>query len=166
MTRHRAVRIAVATLAAGLAARLAAGAGAAPRLLINESPSVPRGLYVRRAAPPDPGRLVAVGQPEVARRYLRTLGAPPGMPLLKRVVASGGAWVCVASGRMRWAGGSAAILDRDRSGRPLPHWSGCRRLAPDERLLLGDTSTSFDSRYFGPAPAATVLGVYEEVWTW
>lgn len=43
----------------------------------------------------------------------------------------------------------------------------CRGLlAPDERLLLGDTPDSLDSRYFGPVATARIEGVYREAWTW
>lgn len=63
--------------------------------LVNESRSLPRGLYVRRFnAAPDRGRLVAFVQPEAARSYLAGLGAPPDMMLLKRVAAVGGDHVC------------------------------------------------------------------------
>jgi type IV secretory pathway protease TraF len=156
--------IAIAVLAAGAVA--VAAPGPSPWLLVNESRSVPSGLYVLSPAAPDRGRLVTVAQPEAARAYLRTLDVPPDMHLLKRIVAAGGARVCAEHGRLSWPGGTAAILHRDRRGRLLPHWTGCRRLASDERLLLGDTPTSFDSRYFGPLRRSAVLGVYREVWTW
>jgi type IV secretory pathway protease TraF len=156
----------VAAVTAGLGLAAGLRRTGPPLLLVNESRSTPPGLYVLSAKAPDPGRLVAVAQPVAARSYLRALGVPPGMPLLKRVAAAGGARVCAEGGRMRWPGGTVAILDHDRSGRGLPHWSGCRRLAPGERLLVGDTATSFDSRYFGPAPGAAVIGVYRAVWTW
>lgn len=160
-------------LAAGVVAAGLLGAGpwpgprvAGPLLLINETPSAPRGLYLRVTAAPSLGRRVAIGQPAVARAYLADLGVPPGLPLLKEVRAVGGDRVCAARGWLTWPGGRARALARDRRGRPLTPWSGCRSLAPGEVLLIGDTPTSFDSRYFGPAPAGSVLGVYREVLTW
>ena len=58
------------------------------------------------------------------------------------------------------------IHARDRTGVALPAWRGCRRLAPDERLLLGDTPASLDSRYFGPVRIAQIEGFYRETLTW
>ena len=54
----------------------------------------------------------------------------------------------------------------DRTGAALPVWRGCRRLAPDERFLLGDTPGSFDSRYFGPVRTRDLEGVFRETLTW
>ena len=160
--------LAVGVVAAGL---LGAGLWTGPRvdgpmLLINETPSAPRGLYLRIRASLSRGDRVAIGQPAVARAYLADLGVPPGLPLLKEVRAVDGDRVCAARGWLTWPGGRARALARDRRGRALTPWSGCRALAPGEVLLIGDTPTSFDSRYFGPAPAGSVLGVYRQVLTW
>jgi conjugative transfer signal peptidase TraF len=156
------------TLCAGAAFALAAAAarhGAAP-LVINESPSLPRGLYRLSARPIAVGAIVVVTPPDPARRYLAGLGAGPDARLLKRVAAEGGANACADLGRMSWPGGAAARLARDRRGRPLAAWTGCRRLAGDDLLLVGDTPTSFDSRYFGPVKRSAIAGVYREVWRW
>lgn len=135
-------------------------------LLVNESASVPRGLYRRTAEPIAPGRLVAVVPPPAARAYLATLGAGPHARLLKRVVASSGDVVCARDGELAWPGGRARARTVDRQGRALPVWRGCRRLDPGEVLVAGDTSTSFDSRYFGPVRTTEIEGVYREVWRW
>jgi type IV secretory pathway protease TraF len=92
---------------------------------------------------------------------------PPGVPLIKRVAAVAGDHVCAI--------GSAVVLhtetvirrlDADAAGRPLPHWSGCRRLDEDEVfLLMADAPDSFDSRYFGPVPLASVMGRLVPLWT-
>ena len=153
---------------AGLGLLLAAGLAASrpPLLLVNESHSVPSGLYRRAASSPHRGDLVALRQPPAARSYLRRLGAPPGMRLLKRVAARGGDPVCAQGAGLSWPGGAARRLARDRRGARLPQWTGCRPLAGDELLLLGDTPDSFDSRYFGPVPRAAVDGVYVEILRW
>lgn len=135
-------------------------------LLVNESRSLPRGLYVRVAAPVHPGRVVALDPPATARGYLASLGAPANARLLKRVVAMGGETVCADAANLRWPGGRATILARDRTGRRLPSWRGCRRLARHELLVLGDSPTSFDGRYFGPVPLSAVEGVYRELRRW
>lgn len=147
---------------------LAAHSGpSAPRLLVNESHSLPRGLYRWVGAAPDRGDVVAIRPPPVARAYLASLGAPPDLPLLKRVVAMGGEPMCQDAAGMRWPGGATApVADRDRTGRDLPNWRGCRRLGRGELLVMGDSPTSFDSRYFGPVEGGAVAGVYKEVFRW
>ncbi|MBF2945603.1 S26 family signal peptidase, partial [Pseudomonas aeruginosa] len=60
---------------------------------------------------------------------------------------------------------SAAVLPADRLGRALPALPLCRRLEPGELFLLSVTNpASFDSRYFGPVSASTVIGVAHPVW--
>ena len=153
------------------AALVVSACGACPRpqpepWLVNETPSVPRGLYRLTPARAGPGDIVAVRPPAAARAYLVALGAPPHARLLKRVSAEAGATVCRRGQRLSWPGGVAIALAKDRAGRVLPRWRGCRTLGPDERLVIGDTSLSFDSRYFGPVTTADIDGVYEEVWRW
>ena len=76
------------------------------------------------------------------------------MPLLKRVLALPGQTVCRIGRTItvdRIEIGDA--LDRDRTGRELPVWHGCRRIAGDEIFLMNaDVRDSLDGRYFGPIP--------------
>lgn len=135
--------------------------------LVNESPSVPRGLYVR-----DPGASIRVGvlvatpQPRSARAYLSGLDMPGDVRLLKRVAATGGDLVCRQGDRLQVGTRQVSMVGRDRRGVALPVWSDCRRLAADELFLLGDTPGSFDSRYFGPVRVSDVDGVFRETLTW
>ena len=131
-------------------AGLAAADPQPPLALINETLSAPRGLYIRSlGAEPALGSWVTIAQPDAARAYLAGLGVEPDKPLLKRIAAVGGEPVCAGSGRLRTPRRVVAAPRQDRRGVALPVWDGCRRLRADEVLLLGDTSTSFDSRYFG-----------------
>lgn len=135
--------------------------------LVNESPSLPRGLYLRTVGvEPVRGTVVAVPQPVIARPYLRGVGMPEAVLLIKRIASVGGDDVCAAGGRVTTPGRVVAVRTRDRTGAALPAWRGCRRLASDELFLLGDTPSSFDSRYFGPVRRADVVGVYRETLTW
>jgi len=86
--------------------------------------------------------------------------------LIKRVAAAAGDRVCRDGDRLALAGAAYRVPARDRLGRSLPAWSECRVLRPAELFLLGDTETSFDSRYFGPVRRADVIGVYREGPTW
>lgn len=134
---------------------------------VNESPSLPRGLYLRR-----PGASVAVGavvvapQPPLALPYLAGLGMPPEVRLIKRVAAVQGDLVCYEDGRVRTPSRTVALLDRDRRGVALPAWEECRPLGAGEVFLLGDTPSSFDSRYFGPVRMRDVEGVFQESVRW
>ncbi|MGV9006047.1 MAG: S26 family signal peptidase [Brevundimonas sp.] len=135
--------------------------------LVNESASLPRGVYVRLpgAAPARDG-VVAIAQPDSVRAYLRQLGMPNDLLLIKRVAAVGGDTVCRRDDRLFTPGRTVVVQERDRRGVALPGWSGCRRLGTHELFLLGDTPSSFDSRYFGPVSRSRVTGVYREMLTW
>ncbi len=138
-----------------------------PPVLINESPSLPRGLYWRVwGAAPGIGSIVALPQPESGRAYLSRLGLPDEILLIKRVAAAGPDRVCLTDGTLQLPSGQVPVRRTDRRGVALPAWSGCRQLADGELFLLGDTPTSFDSRYFGPVDRAAIAGVYREGPTW
>lgn len=138
-----------------------------PLFLINESPSLPRGLYVRTTGgSPAIADTVALPQPQAARPYLGRLGMPADVLLIKRVVARSGDRVCRVGDQVEVSGRRVRVVERDRSGVRLAAWQGCRRLAPGEVFLLGDTGTSFDSRYFGPVDTGKITGTYREILRW
>ncbi len=162
-----------AVLAGGFAACLAIGGatrdGHAPRLLFNTTASAPIGFYLVSPGRWTVGDLVAVWPPPslahwlAVRRYL-----PSNVPLLKTVAAGPGRQVCGRE-RVLFVDGRplARARFRDRWGRPLPIFDGCRLLVDGEVLLVNaDAPDSLDSRYFGPVPASGVLGRARPVWTW
>lgn len=168
MTRARLTAIArrLAPPLTGLAA-LGVVAAATPPALINESASLPRGVYVRaEPAPLHRGMIVALAQPDDARPYLASLGAPRDMRLLKRVAALPGETACRVGDHVVLPGRRVAVRGRDSRGVALRSWRACRRLRAGEVFLLGDTLASFDSRYFGPVAIADVDGPYQEILTW
>ncbi len=132
-----------------------------PRIVWNASASMPTGLYrVYVGHRPATGDLALIDPPERVASLLAARGyLPRGVPLLKRVAATDGALVCRSGDFVTVDGvGVARALDRDRMGRPLPRWFGCRRLQRGELFLLGDAPDSFDSRYFEALPAAAAVG--------
>ena len=166
-TRRRPLARAIGLPIAAALTMVILSQGLAPQVLINESASLPRGLYWRDwGAAPTVGSVVAVPQPGSARAYLSHLGMPGDVQLIKRVAAAGPDRVCLADGILRFPSGRVPVLGTDRRGLALPVWSGCRALADGELFLLGDTATSFDSRYFGPVDRAAISGVYREGPTW
>jgi conjugative transfer signal peptidase TraF len=164
--RGLSVRGAVAAIAALTGLGLMANA-MPPLALLNESASLPKGIYLRSFdQTPRRGAVVAVQPPPEARRYLASLGMPASVPLLKRIAAVSGDQVCRTGDQLKWSGRMAMARPRDRRGSALPAWSGCLRLGADELLVMGDTPTSFDSRYFGPVRRSSLTGVYVEALRW
>jgi len=171
-------RIVLATLTAiGFAALAwAAFVSPLPRLTYNPSDSVAVGWYridpfdPRTASLPRPlsvDSIVLVPLPARAAMLAAQRGyLPTRVPLLKRVGAIAPQHVCIVAGQVRIDGEpAAAALPADRLGRPLPSLQLCRRLEPGELFLLSVTNpASFDSRYFGPVSASTVIGVAHPVW--
>jgi conjugative transfer signal peptidase TraF len=140
-----------------------------PLLIWNATASTPVGLY-RLQAPGVlyDGELVALMPPASIASYLAHGGfLPQGVPLLKHIAALPGQAVCRAGDAVTIDGTAAGVaLDRDHLGRPLPRWSGCRRLAGGEVFLMNRAvPESLDGRYFGPFPAASVIGRAVPVWT-
>lgn len=136
-----------------------------PVLIHNASPSVPRGFYLRSAEAPRVGAYVTVRAARVAPAYARTRNfADPTDSFIKRVAAVGGTTVCAHGARVTIDGVSSVTrAASDSLGRPLPSWSGCLQLAPNQVFLLGQTDDSFDSRYWGPISTDEIDGVWDRI---
>jgi conjugative transfer signal peptidase TraF len=165
--------------ALAIAATLLIGLGDALGVLISNTDSAaPAGVY--RVVGHGFGRgdlvaaclSVAIAQEGLARGYLRTGGcAGDAEPVDKMVGAVAGDSVDIEPG---WVGvngvrfARSATASRDSAGRPLAHvaW-GERTVAANQVWLFGfNDRRSWDSRYFGPIPAANVRGKLEAVLTW
>lgn len=139
------------------------------KLVWNATASAPVGLYtiepVNRIEVPE---LVAVRPPEPLAGFMIERGyVGRGVPLLKRIVGLPGQRVC-RTGRAITVDGveMGDALDRDRIGRALPVWQGCRVIAGGQLFLMNwDVPDSLDGRYFGPIPASFVIGRALPLWT-
>lgn len=141
---------------------------AAPVLLINTSPSEPRGLYLRSTATPAPGQIIAFRPPAHAYPYVaEALPERVRTSILKSVRGGAGDRVCAEKDRVIINGRVWPAAARiDRRGRALPQWRGCRRLDADEVFVLSTRiPNSFDSRYYGPVHRSQILGVYTPLLT-
>lgn len=142
-------------------------------IVFNPSDSVPRGWYsvgrIDDAASLHADVIVLARLPADAAALASQRGyLPAGVPILKRIGAVAPQVVCVRE-RIVHVDGAVVTTARMHDGalRPLSSWAQCRALAEGELFLLSDTNpASFDSRYFGPIAASSVLGVARPLWTW
>src|SRR5690606_28824236 len=119
----------------------------------NATASAPVGFYtVEPADRIEVPELVAMMPPEPLAGFMIERGyIGRGVPLLKRVVGLPGQRVC-RTGRAITLDGveMGHALDRDRHGRALPVWQGCRVIAAGQIVLMNiDAPASLDGRYFG-----------------
>ena len=138
---------------------------ASPLLIYNPSPSIPVGFYWRADGTPQLGDFVIMRAARAAPVYARERDFSDRTDrFIKRIAAASGQRVC--------ADGDHVSIDEtrvvyrlraDKLGRPLPTWSGCRTLAPNEVFLLGDTADSFDGRYWGPVHVQDIDGPWRPV---
>ena len=140
------------------------------RIIYNASASVPIGWYtVGESAPVNVGDLVVARPPIRAETLLVARGyLAAGVPILKFVRARAGQRVCRSADLVTIDGATVALArDRDRAGRPLPRWTGCRVLGLGDVFLLNAARTdSFDGRYFGPVSVTSIIGRATPLWTW
>jgi conjugative transfer signal peptidase TraF len=155
---------------------LLASAGGYGGLRINWTPSAPLGIWriVALERPVQRGDRVFVCPPvssvilEALRRgYLHEGLCPGGMaPLIKTVMAMSGQFVAIS--RFVYIDGEllphSMLVAVDSRGRSLPPYRG-GLIPPDSVYLHSDFPGSFDSRYFGPLPTTSILGLASEVWT-
>lgn len=174
MTRRHRTLAMLGIGAAAVASLLALGCLGGLR--INLTPSYPLGVW--RIVPLDRkvavGDLVMICPPPTSvftlarqRGYLRS-GLCPGWlsPLIKTVAATQGQRIEI-TGTVRVDGmplAGSALRAADAEGRALLPFAG--GVVPLGHIILhSDFAGSYDSRYFGPIPAAGVLGLAHPVLT-
>lgn len=145
---------------------------------INWTTSAPLGVYsIQRAAGIERNDLVAACLPDwvaalgFARGYLSAGSCSSGTsPVLKQVIAVAGDDVEL---KRDFLAVNGRVVDRSRRhstdslGRPLEHVPFGRRLVCDgEVWLLGiRRERSWDSRYFGPVSAASIVAIARPLMT-
>lgn len=139
------------------------------KLIWNASASAPVGFYtIDFDGPFEVTDLVAVDAPEPLATFLSERGyLSKGVPLMKRVLAVSGQTVCRTGLTITVDGievGTA--LARDRAGRDLPVWQGCRRVHTGEVFLMSwQVRDSLDGRYFGLMSTDQLIGRAVPLWT-
>jgi conjugative transfer signal peptidase TraF len=139
-----------------------------PRIIYNGSGSAAIGWYRVEERPPLRGDIVLIRLSKTLQSLLTQHAVlPPGIPLLKRVVAVSGDRVCRSRGLVLINGEAVAeALEQDRNGTPLPVWEGCSTLFAGQVFVVQPHPFSFDSRYFGPVNECQIIGVARPIWTW
>nr|WP_245445101.1 S26 family signal peptidase [Mesorhizobium soli] len=139
------------------------------KFIWNASASAPVGLYmIDFDGPFEVADLVAVDAPEPIATFLAERGyLPKGVPLMKRILAVSGQTVCRTNLAISVDGvGVGAALERDRTGRDLPVWQGCRRIPTGEVFLMNwQVRDSLDGRYFGLTATDQIVGRAVPLWT-
>ncbi len=106
--------------------------------------------------------------PEPARSLLEEeLTRREFMPVVQRIAAVSGQRICRFGHGVTIDGEFVGVARaRDRLGRPLPAWFGCRTLHTGELFVMNPAAPdSFDGRYFGVLRIADVIGRATPVWT-
>ena len=166
MTRRRTLTV---TVLAVLGIAVASAFEMPTKLIWNATASAPIGFYtVEPADRIEVPELVAVMPPEPLGRFMTERGyVGRGVPLLKRVLGLPGQRVCRIGRTITVdAVEMGEALERDRIGRDLPVWQGCRVIGGGELFLMNwEVRDSLDGRYFGPIPASSVIGRARPLWT-
>ena len=166
MTRRRYLAV---TALAVLGIATASAVETPTKLIWNATASAPIGFYtVEPADRTEVPELVVVMPPEPLAAFMVERGyIARGVPLLKRVVGLPRQQVC-RTGRTITVDGieMGEALEHDSLGRNLPVWQGCRVIGDDQLFLMNwEVRDSLDGRYFGPIPAASVIGRAVPLWT-
>lgn len=169
--RKRALWLVLGGLVPVGVAAAAVAALPSPLVLYNPSPSIPKGYYLRDNRTPAKGEIIAfhvpVGGQEYARAWLDYLIRGS---VIKPIVATAGDMVCTTGKSVKaglWINGArlGPIVERDKFGRLLPHWNGCRKLSEGEFFVFSDRiPNSYDSRYYGPVRATDIIGTFRPLW--
>jgi conjugative transfer signal peptidase TraF len=140
-------------------------------LVINTSPSIPRGLYIRSFESPHVGAIVDFRIPTAARTYVLGRCGEVGSDwyIIKPIIAgpgdrvdTKGAWLTVNGARI-----APMPPSRDSQGRPLPIWRGDRVLEPDEFFVFSNRiPNSFDGRCYGPIQRHEIEDVRKPLMVW
>jgi conjugative transfer signal peptidase TraF len=143
-----------------------------PRVVvINTSPSVAPGLYLRSTTEPTVGQIIDFRIPRRAEHYVQDRTGQDGQDwyILKPIAAGPGDQVNTTGPLLIINGRAIAPMppNTDSAGRPLPVWRENRTLGPDEFFVFSARiPNSFDSRCYGPITRNEIASVRRPLLTW
>ena len=123
-----------------------------PILLLNITPSMPKGFYyVSIREELKKGDFVAFRLPQEVRE---SLGARswlhPRYPFIKTIGAVSRDFICRNSNQFSINEKQIfSVSKKDQQGQDLPVWSGCQTIKENYFVPIGQNAKSFDARYFG-----------------
>ncbi len=140
------------------------------QLVINTSPSVAPGIYLRIDEKPRIGRIIDFRIPPPASAYVHERTGHFGRHwyILKPIAAGPGDRINTL-GRWLYINGRkmARIYTHDEKDRRLPHWRANCVLGPHEYFVYSNRIwNSFDSRYYGPISQKQIAAVRVPLLTW
>ena len=140
-------------------------------VVINTSPSVAPGLYLRSCELPSVGKLVDFRIPPAAWDYVRGRTGKNGGDwyILKPIVAESGDRVDTTGAWLVINGRQVAPMppEADREGRRLPLWRADRVLRSGEFFVFSNRiPNSFDSRCYGPITRGQIAAVRRSLIVW
>jgi conjugative transfer signal peptidase TraF len=170
-TRQRSRRVLCGSLSALALLGVVSICFANRQIVIDTSPSVAPGLYVRSGAAPAVGQLVEFRIPASVRPYIQCRTGRDGQDwyILKPVAAGPGDRVETTAGELRINGRFIAPMPpmRDGFGNLLPHWTQNRILGREEFFVFSNRiPNSFDSRCYGPVQRGEIASVRRPLITW
>jgi len=141
------------------------------QIVINTSPSVRPGLYLRSSGQPRVGTIIDFHIPSAAWGYVRARTGNGGESwyILKPIVAGPGDQVDTTGKWLVINGRQIAPMppQNDREGNQLPIWRDRRRLRSDEFFVFSSRiPNSFDSRCYGPIDRSQIESVRTPLLTW
>jgi conjugative transfer signal peptidase TraF len=141
------------------------------QIVINTSPSVQPGLYLRSSSELAVGQIVDFRIPSAARNYIESRTGQNGEDwfILKPIVAGPGDRVDTTGEWLLINGRQIASMPptNDTRGLPLPVWRQSRVLGADEFFVFSDRiPNSFDSRCYGPIRRQHIETVRRALITW
>lgn len=140
-------------------------------LVINTSPSVTPGLYLRSSEQPAIGKLVDFRIPPAARDYVRGRTGNDGEDwyILKPIAAGPGDRVDTTGTWLIINDRQVALMppETDANGRRLPLWRADRAMRSGEFFVFSNRiPNSFDSRCYGPIRREQISAVRKALIVW
>ena len=134
--------------------------------IYNSTDSLPHGIYRIHSGAFQQGDLVVFVPPDQAKKIIRDRHyLREGGYLMKYLVGKAGDSIRTCNGQFVVAGANyGEIFSHDKEGRALPHYPFSDQVKEGYIVAVKGHNRSFDSRYFGPIPRASIIGRATPLW--
>src|SRR5699024_647712 len=138
------------------------------RTAINYTDSIPKGLYFIQEKVPGEGEYTLIKKDSILQYAINRGYIAQGSYIGKKIVGTSGDTVVVSESGVFINGLKQPVSQPKQFGRKnrtMPNGFGTYILSSNEVLILGETSSSFDSRYFGPVGRKFLKGTLVPILT-